>query len=558
MTNCSFCGEPTEWAQVLQDEKLLCPACRPCLFFENYLTLTGDFSGQPFTLVPWLRTTLRDVFGTLDEEGLRRYKDVYLEVPTSNSKTTFCAGLVLFMLCDGGQGTEVYSAATAKEQSAITFRMAQQMVIHSPRLRNLLSVIPSTKRIVRRDDPTSYYAALSADGDIHDGINPSFVVRDELHRWRTRKQLELNDVLERKILKRKNPLIWDITTAGDQDESPLCYRRHEYARQIEEGIFKDTRFYGKVYAADPRRIEKDPEYWKSREARVAANPSHEDNGGFLKDSVLVDLCNKAQNDPKSRNEYLRFNLNYWGQTDEAVIEMEKWQACGGPDDLREWPELDVELLIRKWALIERTCYAGVDCSWTTDLTAVTLVFPPEEEKQPWILLPFYWMPEERVKERERRDKVPYAEWVRRGFIETAPGNAIDTRLVKEKIRWATRMFDVREVDYDPWNFRGDGLELVREGIQAIEVKQQYGNLSAPTKALLALYLDGNIQHGNHPVLNWNARCLALQGDRKDNVQPSKPERNKGSKRIDGISATVTAMSRALLAEPVQMAFIESW
>jgi phage terminase large subunit-like protein len=558
LKNCSFCDEPTDWAQLLDDGKLLCPACRPCIFFENYLTLTGDFSGHKFNLIPWIRVTLRDVFGTLDSEGLRQYKDVYLEIPTSNSKTTFAAGLVLFFLCDCGQGTEIYSAATAKEQSAITFRMAHQMVIQSPMLRSVLSVIPSTKRIVRRDDPTSFYAALSADGDIHDGINPSFVVRDELHRWRTRKQLELNDVLERKILKRRNPLIWDITTAGDQDESPLCWRRHEYARSIQEGVFTDARFYGRIWAADPKRIEKEDDYWTTREARVEANPSHEENGGFLKDSVLADLCVKAQNDPKTRGEYLRFNLNFWGQTDEAVIDMPRWIACGGEDDLRMWPEYDVDLLIKKWGLIDRTCYAGVDASWTTDLTSLVLVFPPVAETDPVILLPFFWMPEERIKERERKDKVPYADWVRRKFIESIPGSSIDLAVIKDKIRWATKLFDVREVPYDPWSFRDAAKELYREGIEMVEVPQNYSMLSAPTKRLLAWYLDGKIRHGNHPVLNWNARCLALQGDHKDNVQPTKPERAKSSKRIDGMSATITAMARAILMEPVQLALIEHW
>ena len=198
MRDCSFCGEPTRWAEILDDGRVLCAACRPCLFFEQHLTLTGDFGGQPFVLMPWLRKVLRDIFGTLDDEGMRQYKDIYMEVPTGNCKTTFCAGIVLcFLACDCGAGTEVYSAASSKDQAAITFRMAQQMTRQSRKLNKILSVIPSTKRIVRHDDPTSFYAAISADGDIHDGINPSFVVRDELHRWRTRKQLELNEVLER-------------------------------------------------------------------------------------------------------------------------------------------------------------------------------------------------------------------------------------------------------------------------------------------------------------------------------------------------------------------------
>lgn len=552
MQACSFCGEQTKWADILDDERVLCPACGPCLFFEEYLTLTGDYSGQKFRLMPWLRTDLRTVFGTLDDEGLRQYRDVYQEVPTGNSKTTFCAGLALYFLCQGGPGTEVYSAATAKDQAAIVFRMAQQMVLDSPELRNRLDLIPSSKRILRKDDPTSFYVALSADGDIHDGMNPSFVVRDELHRWRTRKQLELNDVLERKVLKRKNPLIWDITTAGEMDESPLCWRRHEYARQIQEGVFKDRRFYGRIYAADPVKIEKDPEYWKSKEARLQANPSHEDNGGYLKDSVLEDLCIKAQNDPKVRKDYLRFNLNYWGQADDSVIDMPQWIACGGKEDLRTWPEYDVELLISNLNLVDRPCYGGVDASWTTDLTSLVLVFPPYG-KDPWTLLPFFWMAQGRIAERERKDKVPFSLWCKQKFIEATPGKSIDLDFIVKKIKWAKQMFDLRELCYDPWGFRETADQIEKEDIATpVAITQQFSFLSEPTKRLLALYQEeGQLRHSNHPVLNWNARCLSLQGDRKDNVQPSKPIRAKNSKRIDGISATVTAMARAILVHQVR-------
>lgn len=503
----------------------------------------------------WTRGTLRDIFGTLDGDGLRRYRDVYLEVPKKNTKTTFCAGLVVFYIATSKTtGTEVYSAATAKDQAGIVFRAAAQMVNASRPLSEKLQIIPSTKRIVRRDDPSSFYCAISADGDIHDGINPQFVVRDELHRWRTRKALELNEVLERGMIARAEPLIVDITTAGEVDESPLCWRRHEYARQINEGVFEDRRFYGRIWAADSKRIDSDTEYWKSREARVTANPSHEENGGYLKDSVLQDLCTKAQNDPQAKAEYLRYHLNIWGQRDECVIDRAKWEECGGGVDLRTWPEYDVDLLIQKWGLLERPCWAGVDASWTTDLTSLSLVFPPIDDNSPWSILPFFWMPAERVTERERRDKVPYRMWTARGWIEATAGNAVDQRVLLDKIRWASRMFSLQEVDFDPWNFRTAATELVDEGFQCIEVRQGYASLGEATKKLLEFYVDGKIRHGNHPVLNWNASCLSLQSDRKDNVQPAKPERAKSSKRIDGIAATITALARAVLAQDQSMSF----
>jgi phage terminase large subunit-like protein len=154
------------------------------------------------------------------------------------------------------------------------------------------------------------------------------------------------------------------------------------------------------------------------------------------------------------------------------------------------------------------------------------------------------MPAERVAERERYDRVPYQDWIDRGFIEATPGNSVDQTALKECIQWAAQAFQLREVCFDPWNFRVPASEMQGEGLECVEIRQAYSMLSEPTKLLLSLYLDGKIRHANNPVLNWNASCLALQSDRKDNVQPAKPERGKSNKRIDGISAIITALARA--------------
>lgn len=538
---CFQCGEPVLWAHNT-GRGPWCQACAVCHFFENHLTLAGDFSGQRFILMPWQRETVRSIFGSLDDQGRRLIKDVYLEVPKKNSKTTFCAGLVVYSLATAvTTGTEVYSAATSRDQAAHVFRAAAQMVKASPRLRERLDVIPSAKKIVRRDDPSSFYWAISADGDIHDGINPAFVVRDELHRWRTRKSLELNEVLERGTITRAEPLVVDITTAGEVDESPLCWRRHEYARQIAEGTIEDRRFYGRIWAADLTQHD-----WTSKAARVQANPSHEDNGGYLKDGVLEDLCQKAINDPQAKADYLRYHLNVWGQRENRAIDMDAWHASGGDVDLREWPTYDTDLLIRKWGLMDRPCWAGVDASWTTDLTAVSFIFPEADGGYRTAL--FFFMPEKAVRERERKDRVPYGEWVRKGFIQATPGNQVDLSAVVERLNWGREMFDLRHVCFDPWNFRQTASTLSDGGFEVMEVRQGYQSLTAATKKLLALYLDRQLIHGNNPVFNWNASCLCTQSDNKDNIQPAKPDRSRETKRIDGISATVTALAVAMHQE----------
>ncbi len=326
-----------------------------------------------------------------------------------------------------------------------------------------------------------------------------------------------------------------------------------------DGSLHSDSFYAAIWEADARRIERDPEYWKSREARVAANPSHEDLGGFLRDSALVGELEKALAEPSERPKYLRYHLNLPLKTQEdPIIDMSKWQLCAGGVDLNEWPDYDVDLLIRKWGLLEKPCWAGVDASWSIDLTAVVFVFPPFEEQDIWTLLPFFWMPRERINQLERTCRVPYSTWIAQKFIAATPGSVIDQRPVIERIRWARELFELREVPYDRFNFRTEAMNLIDEGIQAVEVQQSFLHLSHPTKFLLGAYLDQKIRHGNNPVLNWMASCLQLQYDHKDNCQPTKPERGKSAKRIDGIAATVTALTRALVASPKPPDRIEVW
>jgi phage terminase large subunit-like protein len=228
--------------------------------------------------------------------------------------------------------------------------------------------------------------------------------------------------------------------------------------------------------------------------------------------------------------------------------MSKWLACGGDVDLREWPTYDVDYLIKKWNLLDKPCWVGVDASWTTDMTAVVFGFPPFGGLAAWTFLPFFWVPQERVAELERICRLPFSDWIARGFLEATPGNGIDLRAVKERIRWGRQMFELRDLAFDRCNFRTEAMELLDEGINAVEVQQNFMQLGYPTKFILSSYLDQKIRHGNNPIYNWHAACLQLQYDRKDNCQPSKPERLKSSKRIDGLAATVTLLNRGLVAE----------
>jgi len=542
---CDDCGRET-WCDYYP--RPLCRGCFAARFFERVL-----YAPIGFRLLDWQREVIRAIFGEHDETGRRKYTSAYISVAKKNGKSFLAGGLPLYHLLFDvrleSSPLEAYGCAASKDQANNVFKAAARLYqANRAYFEPHLKLIQSTHRIVRRDG-YGVYRVVSADGDLQDGVEPSLVIIDELHRWRTRKAKVLHEVMTRGTISRQQPLVMQITTAGEIGESPLWQSEHEVARAISEGVIESPRTYVMIASADPKRLRDEPDYWRSREARLAANPSHEDHGGFLRDEKLVEELERAIADPSKRSDYIRYHLNIpSSQADDCAIDMEQWVQCDGGVDLREWPVYDVDLLIRKWSLMDRPCYPGVDLAQTVDLTALTLVFPPFEGCEEWTLLAFVYMPEASVKKREAHDKVPYSRWIEQGFIEATEGNAVDSRAVLERIKWAREMFDVREVCLDPWNARDLARDLIDDGFTVLDVPQSYARLSSPTKKLLELYLQRKLRHGNNPVLNWCASCLALKSDGNDNVRPVKPDRSSSTKRIDAIAAAITAMSRAVEAD----------
>jgi phage terminase large subunit-like protein len=468
-----------------------------------------------------------------------------------NGKSFLTGGLPIYHLLmeDDEVNPEAYGCGAARDQASIVFKAAARLVRANPDLGWRLKILESTKRIVRRDGG-GFYQVLSGDGDVQDGIEPSLLILDEIHRYRSGKAETLYDVTTKGQLSRPNPLALAITTAGSEFESPLWFREYEFAKAVMRGALKSDTTYVAIWEADRKRMESDPEYWKSREARVAGNPSHEDLGGFLKDAAIVKERDKAINQPAEKSKYLRYNLNVPIQSyDEPIIDITKWRTCCGDVDVSGWPEYDFKQLVRDWGLANKPCWAGVDASWATDLTSLVFCFPPDRDFARWTLLPFFWMPKDRIPDLERVCRVPFASWAERKFIEATDGETIDMRAVKDRVTWGRGTFNLREVCFDRAYFLEQAKDLCEAGISAIEVQQDFMHLSSPTKKLLQLVVEKNLRHGNHPVLNWNAGCLQLKYDGKDLCQPAKPERLKSTKRIDGIAAAVDAIFGQMRAAP---------
>jgi phage terminase large subunit-like protein len=519
-----------------------------CNFFELVLKHTADdWWGKPFILAPWEEEALRKIFGNLDNDGNRIIEMVYLEVPKKAGKTEFAAGILLLVLTlTSTPGCQAYGAAAATRQAMNVYRAACKMVEQSPILKKELRIMRGTNRIVKRRDPDSFYAAVAADGDFGDGVNPAFTVADEVHRWKTRKQMENWDVLSKGGITRRQTLTIAITTAGVQDESPLAWKLHEKTRKISEGVVSDDRFFGKIYGAEKTDDPSDPKVW------IKANPSLKENGGFLdKDKIRKEYESAvAEGDLTS---FKRYFLNIWDQKEDRAIDMAKWQLSSGgwkaqgllakpPESGHEVRPLPHEYLAR---FIGRKCWAGVDLSMTTDTTSVAFVFPCDG-KDEYEVLPFFWLPTANLRKLELKLSVPLAQWAREGFLELSPGEVIDYRDVEARLKWGASMFDVQEICWDPWNSRQISVSMIDQGYQCVEIRQSYKDLNEPTKKVLELVTRGGLHHGDHPVMRWHASCASLAHDNRDNVIFAKPERSKSTARIDGISATTNALARAIM------------
>lgn len=533
-----------------------------CNFFEKILKHSADeWYGRPFLLAPWQEEALTTVFGNIDDQGCRVIDTVYIELPKKGGKSEFVAGILLLILTiEVMKGCQIYGAATAIRQALNVYRPAVKMVEQSPILRQRLRVLRGTNRIIRRDDPDSFYAAIAADGDLGDGVNPAVVAADEIHRWKTRKHLENWDVLSNGGITRKQTLTIAITTAGVQNESPLALRLHDKTLRIKQGIVSDLKFYGRIYAADP---EDDP---LADATLIKANPSLKQNGGFLELGKLTTRRDAlvAEGDLTS---WKRYYLNLWDQKGQRAIELAEWDRSAGdwksvgllkdPGPLvingkeleRKVRPLPAEFLSR---FLDRRCWVGVDISMTTDLTSAVFVFEGNDEH--YDVLPFFWLPEAKIKKMETTLGVPLTKWAEQGLLELSPGAVIDYRDVQARLEWGAQMFDLQDICWDPWNSRQISVAMIDDGYSCLEIRQGFATLSEPTKKVLALIKQAKLNHGGNPVLRWNASCASTITDGRDNIMFVKPDREKTTSRIDGMAAIADAMVRAIVSAENTLTF----
>ena len=485
--------------------------------FINALKHTkGKWRGVSFELLPWQDKIINDVFGTVKENGYRQYNTAYVEIPKKMGKSELAAGVALYLTCgDGEWGAEVYGCASDRQQASIVFDVAVDMVEQCPALKKRIKPVMSVKRLVYK--PTnSYYQVLSSEAFTKHGLNVHGVIFDELHSQPNR---ELFDVMTKGSGDaRTQPLFFLITTAGT-DRNSICFEQHQKAVDILEGRKIDPTFYPVIYGIE------DTDDWTDERNWYKANPSL----GHTVDIEKVRAAFlSAKENPAEENLFRQLRLNQWVKQSTRWMQMEKWDAC--------------DEVINLDTLIGRECYAGLDLSTTLDLTAFVLVFPPRNDTEKYIIVPYFWIPEENLRQRVRRDHVPYDVWKANGFIRTTEGNVVDYRRIEADIKDIASKYVVREIAYDRYNATQIILNLQDEGLTMIPFGQGFKDMSPPTKELYSLVLKEKIIHNNHPVLRWNFDNVCVETDSAENIKLSKKH---STERIDGAVAAVMALDRAV-------------
>ena len=429
-------------------------------FIEALSHTKGSWAGKPFELIDWQEQIVRDVFGILKPNGCRQFNTAYVEIPKKQGKSELAAAIALLLTCgDKEERAEVYGCAADRQQASIVFEVAADMVRMCPALSRRVKLLASTKRLVYL--PTnSFYQVLSAEAYSKHGFNIHGVVFDELHTQPNRK---LFDVITKGTGDaRMQPLYFLITTAGSDTQS-ICYETHQKAKDILEGRKHDPTFYPVIYGAKEDDDWTDPKVWKK------VNPSLGITVGI--DKVKA-ACESAKQNPAEENSFRQLRLNQWVKQSVRWMPMAKWDACAFPVDAA--------------SLAGRVCYGGLDLSSTTDITAFVLVFPPVDEDDKYSVLPFFWMPENNIDLRSRRDHVLHDLWKKQGNLMTTKGNVVHYRFIERFIEELDKRYNIREIAYDRWvavqmvqNLEGMRFTLVSFG-------QGFKDMSPPTKELMKL------------------------------------------------------------------------
>jgi phage terminase large subunit-like protein len=466
----------------------------------------GEWAGQPLRLAPWQRTLVNELMA-VGPDGRRRHRIGYVGLPRKNGKSTLGAALALYgLLADGEPGSEIYSCAGDRRQAEIVFGEAKRMVSADPELAGVIKV----QRYHLEGPDNSIYRVLSADAALQQGLNPSFVIFDEVH---VQPNENLWNAMTLGSGTRRQPLIVGLTTAGFH-EGTLAYRLYEYGRNIAAGVVDDPTFFFRWYEAPADAPYRDPATW------ALANPALSGKGAFLKADDFEAAVRTTTEGP-----FRRFRLNQWTQAEELWLPAGAWDAC---DDVLE---LDPRLPVA----------VGIDLALTHDTTAIVVA---QRQGERIVLRAHFWAnpfppghSEHDEWELEVSDVMDELRSLRRTFPK--PAARLDGR---------TR--DGPAFCYDPWGFREAANTLWHEGLAMVEVPQTNERLGPATREFYDAVLDRRIAHDGDPTLAAHLRNVVAVPLGDHGWRLRKITRTS-ARKIDGAVAAVMAVHQALQPAPPQ-------
>lgn len=490
-------------------------AHRAINYFREVLRLAeGEHAGKPFILEPPQAFIVGSLFGWKGNDGYRRFRNAYVEMGKGSGKSPMAGGVGLYMLtADGEAGAECYAAATTREQAGILFKDAVKMVDQSPSLS--ARIHQSGKNHVfnlAHLASGSYFRPVSSEGKGLDGKRVHYAALDEVHEHPT---ATVVDKMRAGTKGRRQALIFEITNSGFNRQS-VCWHHHEYSEKILEGSVSDDAWFAYVCQLD------EGDDWRDEKVWIKANPNL---GVTIPLKYLREQVREAIGMPSKENIVKRLNFCMWTEQSERWMPMETWAARAA-----EYGEED---------LLRQDCFAGMDLASKVDIAAFVLAFPGERMR----ILPYFFIPEDNMDRRSKRDRVDYKLWVQQGHMIATPGNVIDFDFIRKFVNDLGDKFAFKEVAYDPWNSTQLATQLQGDGFPMVEFRQGFRSMSEPTKEVMSLCMSEGLEHNNNPVMNWMMSNVAVQQDPAGNL---KPDKEKSSMKIDGPVAMIMSIGRAIV------------
>lgn len=519
-------------------------------FFEDVLCLNGgDYEGEPFILAPWQAFVVGSLFGWYTADGYRRFRTAYIETGKGSGKSPLVGGIGLYgLVADGEQRAEIYAAATKRDQAMILFRDAVSMVDMSPALNARLTKSGRDEKVWNLFYPntSSFFRPIASD-DGQSGPRPHIGLLDEVHEHKT---ATVVNMMRAGTKNRRRAMVVMITNSGS-DKNSVAGQYHDLGKRVCAGLEDNDNLFAFICSLDEGD---DP--FTDESCWPKANPSLDwipegKSDGIPGRKYLREQVQEARGLPAKESVVRRLNFCEWTQADNPWIGWDVWSQAEERVPMR---------LLRN-----RPAVAGLDLSSTTDLTAFVLLFAPIPADAHWRLLPYFWIPDHQLEERERRDKVPYSVWIKERHLETTPGRAISKLHVLRRLQTICDYFEVRQIAYDRWRIE-DLRELMNEyGITLPEMvgfgqgfKDMGPAVDEFERRLLGLQpevetidldpddyqlLTGDapevetLRHDGNPVLTWNAGNAVTASDPAGN---RKVDKAKAIGRIDGIVAAIMA------------------